>query len=261
MPTRCTRPISTALALVLTWGPTTVVGQSAKTATLSARVVDDSTGEAINGAHVVVGGIGRGAYTDSSGALRVERITPGRRMLSFGMLGYRTEMVVVDFERGAQVEADVRLTPDAIPLAGIEVTARGRDRYLARVGVYDRVRTGGKAYFGAEFEERARRVSALHQLFWRIPGLQVSPNRYGDGYVLGSSRGRVSLTLTCVPDVFLDGLETRYFTLSDHPDIDRLVPPSNVAAIEVYAGPAEAPMEFGSTNSCGLVLIWTKRGR
>ncbi len=261
MPRPHFRPAPALLAVMRGCGPTTLAGQSPRTATLSARVVDDSTGEALNGAHVVVGGVGRGGYTDGAGALRIDRIPPGRRILMFGMLGYRSELVVVDFEYGAQVKADVRLTPDAIPLPGIEVTARGRDRYLASVGVYNRVRTGGRAYFGPDFEQRARQVSALHQLFWRVPGLQVSLNRFGDGYVLGSSRGRVSLNLTCVPDVLLDGLETRYFALSDHPDIDRLVAPSNVAAIEVYAGPAEAPLEFGSTNSCGLVLIWTRRGR
>jgi hypothetical protein len=42
------------------------------------------------------------------------------------------------------------------------------------------------------------------------------------------------------------------------PDWSKILP-ADYAAVEFYAGPAEAPIEFtGSANECGLLLLWTR---
>jgi hypothetical protein len=42
-------------------------------------------------------------------------------------------------------------------------------------------------------------------------------------------------------------------------DVDRMIPPYNIAAIEVYNG-STVPIEFSSANSsnCSVIVIWSK---
>jgi hypothetical protein len=49
-------------------------------------------------------------------------------------------------------------------------------------------------------------------------------------------------------NVVIDGMQ--------HQDIN-LVSPEDIGMMEVYKGPAGAPMEYDS--ACGVVVIWTKR--
>ncbi|MGI8547230.1 MAG: hypothetical protein ACR2M1_07835 [Gemmatimonadaceae bacterium] len=52
--------------------------------------------------------------------------------------------------------------------------------------------------------------------------------------------------------IYLDG------AIAGGQDLD-LNPPSEVAGIEIYLGPATLPFQFrGSSASCGAVVVWTK---
>jgi outer membrane receptor for ferrienterochelin and colicin len=43
-------------------------------------------------------------------------------------------------------------------------------------------------------------------------------------------------------------------------DINAVVSPDQVEAIEVYRGPSEIPAEYsGNDAMCGVILIWTKQ--
>jgi hypothetical protein len=54
--------------------------------------------------------------------------------------------------------------------------------------------------------------------------------------------------------VYLDGTQVA----DGYTSLDDMVPPQQVAAIEVYAGVAGAPAQYQS-NGCGVILVWTKR--
>jgi hypothetical protein len=62
--------------------------------------------------------------------------------------------------------------------------------------------------------------------------------------------------------VYLDGQRLNALTSDAGPvDVDALVLPSAVAGIEYYETGNRLPLKFTLVNgSCGLVLIWTKRG-
>jgi len=57
----------------------------------------------------------------------------------------------------------------------------------------------------------------------------------------------------CRPGIWLDGVP-----LGGADSVDQLMSPLDVEAVEVYHG-FELPVEFG-VNSCGGILIWTRRG-
>jgi hypothetical protein len=44
----------------------------------------------------------------------------------------------------------------------------------------------------------------------------------------------------------------------EHQSIN-VVDPVNIGAIEAYAGPADAPVEYD--RPCGVIVIWMKRGK
>jgi hypothetical protein len=46
------------------------------------------------------------------------------------------------------------------------------------------------------------------------------------------------------------------------PDIGWGQPVGAIQGVEIYRGAAEVPGEFSGTDaSCGVIVIWTKRGR
>ena len=84
-----------------------------------------------------------------------------------------------------------------------------------------------------------------------VPGINYipphGPNTVGRVGTIVFSRARCG-----PPAVYLDGLPFRAEDLLS-------VSTANVAAVELYNGPSEVPVEFKRTGSaCGVIVIWTK---
>jgi outer membrane receptor for ferrienterochelin and colicin len=126
-------------------------------------------------------------------------------------------------------------------------------------GVIDRIRHGMGTYITAADIERSRPIRTS-QILQSVVGAEVTK----DG-AINNTRGIVSLkTPGCkygMP-VYIDGARLAdphigADTLHGSPLVD-YVPPSAVAAIEVYRGTAELPGSLPQ-DKCGGVFIWTKR--
>jgi hypothetical protein len=85
----------------------------------------------------------------------------------------------------------------------------------------------------------------------QVPGVRVE----GSGLNrIPTVRGRFGSR--CVPTFFVDGHASSGISL------DELVSGGDVAAMEVYDQPFEAPPEFmppGNRFACGVIVVWTKR--
>ena len=43
-------------------------------------------------------------------------------------------------------------------------------------------------------------------------------------------------------------------------DLDQMIRPDDIEAVEVYKSASEVPVQFqGQNGSCGTILVWTKR--
>jgi outer membrane receptor for ferrienterochelin and colicin len=117
-------------------------------------------------------------------------------------------------------------------------------------GFAERARRGGFGRFITEEEMTRRSAFNVTDVLRTMPGLQVVPNGLGAS-VLG--RGG------CTPDLFVDGTRV----LDGTAQIDQLVRPQDVGGIEVYNGGTGAPPQLTGAggSACGVVAIWTKRGR
>lgn len=179
---------------------------------------------------------------------------------------------------GTMDRTDVRITPGSIVRADlaltgedvdpIMVTAGGGGR-LAAVGFHDRARRG-TGLFIERAEIESRKPARITDLLYGRSGMRVVRIEGGEYDVRLSGPAR--LRGDCQPTIWLDGSLARDGgqTPVEMEEMDRaivmqlqlseIVPPTEVEAIEVYTGAAGVPGQFASNATCGVVVIWTRRG-
>jgi hypothetical protein len=221
---------------------------------LALRILADDTHQPLADAQALVSGLGIGARTDSSGLVLLSPIPVGTHLVEISRLGYTTERLAVDFAVGQIAEGEVALLQAPVVLAGVNVQGRRVDRALSIAGFEERARTGQGSYLsGAELERRRAGTAFLSDLLRNMRGMTVIP--MGSGHIVVSTRDAVTIMgqQRCQPPIYLNGIPTQ---TSDQDQLDSLVPTSDVAGIEVYAGAAELPSQY--LSSCGAILIWTR---
>ena len=151
----------------------------------------------------------------------------------------------------AQVARDTaKLTPVNV-IASPEVVAA----YLARSGYTERKRTGQGVYLdGAKLDERRKGARQLADVLRAIPGVSRIAVQGDHGAI--QLRGMESISRPCgIPLIYLDGMVV---ATSSPRELNTMVNPQHLLAIEVYRGPSELPSEYsGAESGCGVILIWT----
>lgn len=216
-------------------------------ASLTGRVTNAAGGPVI-GARVDVVGTPGATLTGAGGEFRLDSLPSGTQTVVVRQLGFAPVEQAVELSTRDVARTAVVLSKQATVLATVDVTASA-DAGLDKVGFSQRKRSGfGHFITGDEVVKRA--PNQLTDVFRTIPGLTVVPS--GTDYVIQSSR---NATGGCVK-FWLDGSP---FEAVFPGDVDRLIPPWEVAAIEVYNG-SSAPVQFqaAGNSSCASVVIWSK---
>lgn len=231
--------------------------------TLSVRVTLQGSEQPLAGAQVQVGSL-PARLTDAAGAARIPGITPGTHMVQVSLIGHERQQALVTFtEPGSTVEMDVALRVQPIEVEGLRVTSWGRNSKLQNNGFYRRQQMGAGTFLTREEIEK-RSVTALTEVFRNVRGFKLTPNSNGPGYVVETSRGRITLASGlqgCSPDVYLDGTRFPPESIQNlYIDPLHLIPVHTVEAIEIYDGPASTPVQYRgpSSSNCGVVLVWTR---
>ena len=218
-------------------------------------VTDQVSGKPVAGVVVNVAGIGRVATTDEAGRFSLSELIPGRHDVVFSHLGYQQRSESIEVETEHVVKLQIALTVDAIALDPIEVTVDRQDRNLQSVGFYQREEDGWGDFLDREdieYWNPVRLTSALT----RFPGVTTVPNPEMPSRGFLAFRRMGSL---CIPTVYLDGV--RIGGDRNPAGIDDIVDPSVVAGVEVYRSTAGMPPQYWGTGAtCGVVLIWLRRG-
>ena len=253
------RPRGTCLVVLLlsVLFPGTVKAQS-----IMGNLLDAQSGQAI-----MLGYVGlltedgeRVAWTlaDESGFFRLDAPEPGSYMLYGESMGYRSSVEgPILLGEDQLVPAEFRLDPMPVVLDSLRVVAESKRLSLVLAGYYDREQVGLGHFIGPErILERfdARQIS---DFFWGVPGIRLMPasNMAGSGYV-PLMRSAASLRGFCLPQVYLDGIPQ-----PGADDLDNLIMPFDIEAIEVYRSPAEVPARYTSAGSnCGVILLWSRKG-
>lgn len=233
------------------------------------RVIDDLTERPLSQARIAIfardGSTLDRAETASDGTFAFEVNNVKAIRINARRIAYEsntTPLLYFDGRKFFQVE--VRLDPDAILLAPLEVIAWSeRPMNALHEGYQRRLGNGFGTFITREDVER-RNPFLVTDLLRDIPGLQVSAS--GPGLRPAVRIGR-SAGYNCTTQIFVDGfLMNRRLGFGGgyQPDdfrIDDAVSPRSIEGIEIYKGLSTVPAEFLNPDAdCGVIAIWTRRG-
>lgn len=187
-------------------------------------VTDQVSGEPVSDVVVNVPDAGRTARTGAEGRFSIVDLVPGRHEIRFSHLGYAERSESIEVQVGRVTRVRVVLDVNAIALNPIEVTVDRRDATLEERGFYQREEDGWGHF--VDREDLAIFIDGV-----RMVGL----------YDVGQDP--------------LEGIGRGGYSIND------MVDPAVVAGIELYRGAAGIPPQYwGTGSSCGVVLIWLRRG-
>ncbi|MDQ2767160.1 MAG: TonB-dependent receptor [Gemmatimonadota bacterium] len=204
-------------------------------------------GKPLEGAQVYLVGTAIGARADSRGIFHLAGLPAGTQTVEVRLISYAPKRYTVDLS--PQRESRLAAVMDAHTQVLGEVTVQGKPT-SSIPGFDDRAKRGLGTFLNrADIENRQSVLTT--DLFRTIPGLSVGFD--GSNYVVQSSR---SLGSGCQVAWYLDGSP---FDNSSN-DLDQMLRPDDIEAIEVYKSASEVPVQFqGHDASCGTILVWTKR--
>ena len=216
-------------------------------AVLHGRVLN-AAGQPMKGARVDVTGTPGHTLTSDAGEFSLDSLPSGTQSVVVRQIGYAPVEKAVELSTRGPATVRITMSQPAQVLSTVVVKA-DRDVGLDKVGFTQRKKSGLGSYLTAD-DIMKRGPNLLTDVFRTVPGLRVTPS--GTDYVVESSR---NVTSGCVK-YFVDGAVWEAIYPGD---VDRLVPPWEIAAIEVYNG-ASTPAQFqwAGQSSCTAVVIWTK---
>ena len=232
------------LAGVLSLGEITLQAAVLPPVSVSAVVVDSSTGEPLASALVGINGTVV-ATSDEQGRFSINNVDQGQILLDIRRIGYTPITAEVQVRDGPS--SDLRFALPAVPFQLDDIVVEGKRAtyygYGRMRGFSERRRTGmGKTFTRSEIE--LLRPFQLSDLMRRVLGARVTPSRFGQNSVSFRNCGS--------PDIYVDGMLLRGWALDD------AMPIENVGAVEVYNSWASIPAEFLSLDACAVIVVWTR---
>ena len=210
------------------------------TASVSGKVLGDN-GQPLAGVQLRVLETAGSMRTDSTGHYTLSGLPAGTQLLEAKRIGYRIVQQPVQLLRGRDIETSIRLQR-IVSLDSIRIVAQ-----RARYREFEQNRRSASGRYLTERDIAQRNAFQSSDLLRMIPGFRVVGSGFDAKIV--SSRGPVGLSRRdCEVNIVIDGLQ--------HQDIN-FVQPSDIGAMEVYNGPAGAPLLYA--GQCGVIVIWTKR--
>ena len=255
-------------------GSAVLLALAARTATLAAQ---DSTTAHIRGtirdsvmsrvSYVSIHlSTGKSLRSDETGAF--DFLAPRGAKVSFELRRIGYEPATIALPAAGDTALDVFMRPIARQLEAVKVAER-QVHGLTLTGFYSRLQDhdhgANTGVFITPEELEFRHPLALSQVLQGIQGLVIS-RAIGTVGVKGPNAGKMIAygQRGCQMETYIDGARTNIHltTMTDTMNyIDDLLPAMDIGAIEVYNRGTKAPSRFQTLNgSCGVILIWTKRG-
>ncbi len=217
--------------------------------------VTDTMMRPLADAEVSVVGTTARVLSDANGRFRFEHVPGGVHVLTVRRVGYSPASSLVDIRDGDTLRLAFVLKRTTQMLDTMRVHAV---QPSARLSDFETRRQQGTGQFITQQEIDRRGSVFASDLLRTLSGIRITPTSAGLLALSareGGSTGGAGAGI-CEMQVMVDGRPMpRGYDLS-------LLPfPSEIAGIELYKGPATAPLEFGGPNRrCGVIAVWTRSG-
>ncbi len=214
------------------------VSAFAQSVTVTGKVVDSSTKEALPGVNVVVSGTTIGTATDANGKYSLS-VPSARDTLVYTYIGYVTKKVALN----GRSEVNVSLGQKAVQGKELVVIGYGTQRRQNLTTSVSTIKGEKVAQSGA--------VNPLNGLQGRVAGADItaSSGRPGTDFNI-TIRGKNSLTGNNNPLYVVDGVITDNINFLNPQEIQDISILKSAAATAIY----------GSRGSNGVVIVTTKEG-
>jgi hypothetical protein len=220
-----------------------VLGSTTETGVVSG-VVRSREGQGVAGVQVILDGVPEPVVSGSDGTFRFPSAPTGSRMLFVRGIGYTPVGQAIEVLAGDNPRLEVGVDK-VVELEGVRITERAnvrRDRSEFEL----RRRAGTSRVVDSTMLSKAVNLRAALQM---VQGVNVRPyDRAGQqGFQVQGRRG-------CPAYYYLDG------GVATVEDVN-VIPPENLAAVEIFTTAALAPSRFIPLgDDCAVVLFWTKVG-
>ncbi len=212
-------------------------------------IVRNANGQPVQGARLVVWGSGVEATTGASGQFAMQTLPAGTYTLESRALGYMPRRTAVDVLDGTEGSAEIALDAFVPTVDTVRIKAN-RGQGLDQLADFEKRRKSAFGHFIDEDALSRRNPTYMSDVFRTTPGMTIMPGQsFGDQVLMRGSGG----SGTCIPAIFLNNMRV----MNDDGNLDNLVNPQEVRAVEIYSRTASVPIQFQATNGCGSIVIWT----
>jgi iron complex outermembrane receptor protein len=225
--------------------PLSVLAQN----TLTGKVTDASSNQAMSGVSVAITGTTNGTFTNSDGTFTLKNVKSGDNV-SFSFLGFKTETIAYTNQQNISVS----LQQDGQGIEEVVVVGYGK--------VKKKDATGAVTQISAKDFNKGATPTVENLLNGRVAGVQISTGgEPGSGSTI-RIRGGASLTANNEPLIVIDGLplqNSNAGTPSGSRNFLATIDPTTIESMTVLKDAASTAI-YGSRASNGVILITTKKG-
>jgi len=222
--------------------------------TITGRVTDAATNEALAGCSVVLKGTQRGTTTDANGQYRIAIPDGNTAVLVFGFIGFDSQEVPVNAGNGQpRTTINVALKSSTAELSQVVVIGYGSTTKKDMTGAV-------KSIKGTEFNRGI--INSPEQLIQgKVAGVNVTSASGEPGSTQTITiRGPGGVRTGSTPLFVLDGLPLDNSSTGGATNPLTFLNPQDIESIDVLKD-ASATAIYGARGANGVVLITTKKGK
>ncbi|WP_223860908.1 SusC/RagA family TonB-linked outer membrane protein [Spirosoma validum] len=223
-------------------------GKDVADVTITGRVTDGTTNEALAGCSVVLKGTSRGTTTDANGSYRIV-VPNANATLVFGFIGFVSQEIAV----GSQTTINVALKASASDLNQVVVIGYGSTTKRDMTGSVKSIKSG-------EFNRGI--INSPEQLIQgKVAGVNVTSASGEPGSAQSITiRGPGGVRTGSTPLFVLDGIPLDNSSTGGSTNPLTFLNPQDIESVDVLKD-ASATAIYGARGANGVVLITTKKGK
>jgi hypothetical protein len=212
---------------------------------------------------VVADGKTRRVVTGATGRALIPDVAPGVLTVRARRIGFKQGELRVPVEAGRNTIPIILSTADLPTLDTVRVVGNNRLVGIRRNDEFEMRRQMHQSTISFTEEDiRKRNAVDIYQMLTNVQSIRIVDS----GKVTAESTRSNNMTpdfqiKKCYMQVMIDGVIRLPNAGENAVDLRNLPKPNEVHGIEVFAGPASIPPQYGGTGTdkwCGLIAIWTK---